>query len=144
MSFPIYRPDHPRAIATASKQHIISITHNIPFLVFTTGNQNSNSASNRIISRAAMSQKVAVKDESVKCRDAQLKSMYERCDTDKDGRLSKVELQKVLEELGVEFPRLRAKSVLWHADENEDGYISLNEFGTLVKYALTLSTIPKA
>lgn len=84
-------------------------------------------------------------DKSVETRsDAQLKSMYERCDTDKDGRLSQEELEKILIELGVEFPRLRAKSVLWHADENEDGYISLSEFRSLIKYALTLSTSKKA
>ncbi|KAG6626572.1 hypothetical protein I3843_15G054000 [Carya illinoinensis] len=91
-----------------------------------------------------MAQKVAVKDASAKCSDAQLKSMYERCEADKDGRLSQAELQNLLTEMGVEFPHLRAKSLLWHADENQDGSISLSEFGTLIKYALKLSTVPKA
>lgn len=70
----------------------------------------------------------------------QMKLIFERCDADQDGDLSKQELKKALDELGVEFPTLRAVSALWHADANDDGRISKNELAELVKYTSTLST----
>lgn len=71
----------------------------------------------------------------------QMTLIFERCDADEDGSLSKQELKKALAELGVEFPNLRAVSALWHADADEDGRISKNELAELVKYTATLSTI---
>ncbi|KAJ0085484.1 hypothetical protein Patl1_08973 [Pistacia atlantica] len=62
----------------------------------------------------------------------QLKSQFWRFDTDGDRRLSKQELNKAFNNLGLSFPAWRTWRALCHADENGDGYINEEEFNRLV------------
>lgn len=84
------------------------------------------------------------KGASITCSEEQIKLVFERCDSDQDGQLTKKELKKALSELGVEFPNVRAMSALWHADENGDGRVNPNELASLVKYASTLTSADNA
>ncbi|KAK7859643.1 calmodulin-like protein 4 [Quercus suber] len=77
---------------------------------------------------------------AITCGEEQMKNVFGRSDSDKDGYLSKQELKKAFSDLGVEFPSLRAMSALWHADDNGDNYISKKELAELVKYTSTMNT----
>lgn len=67
--------------------------------------------------------------------EAQLKSIFNRCDNNGDGRLSKQELRNAFAGLGSHLPGWRAGRGLNHADGNGDGYVSDEELDDLVKYA---------
>ncbi|XVE55914.1 hypothetical protein DITRI_Ditri03aG0195300 [Diplodiscus trichospermus] len=67
---------------------------------------------------------------------AQLKSIFKRFDTNKDGRLSKQELRNAFASLGSYLPGWRAVRGLHQADCDGDGYVSEDELDDLVKYAL--------
>ncbi|KAK2660323.1 hypothetical protein Ddye_006856 [Dipteronia dyeriana] len=66
----------------------------------------------------------------------ELKILFKRFDTDRDGRLSKQELNDANNSLGSRFWAWRAWRVLCHADANGDGYISEHELDCLVKYCV--------
>ncbi|OMO78957.1 Calcium-binding EF-hand [Corchorus capsularis] len=57
-----------------------------------------------------------------------VRDVFRYYDADKDGRLSKKELQNAFSTMGSRFPFLRALLALRHADSNGDGYISEEEF----------------
>ncbi|KAK8683811.1 hypothetical protein V6N13_039857 [Hibiscus sabdariffa] len=66
----------------------------------------------------------------------QVKGIFNRYDTNKDGFLRKQELKHTFACLGSRMPRLRALLALHHADVNGDGYIDQSEFNNLVTYTL--------
>ncbi|XP_021299254.1 probable calcium-binding protein CML10 [Herrania umbratica] len=68
----------------------------------------------------------------------QLKEVFRRSDSNKDGRLSKEELKKAFNELGSRVPVFRTLAALHHADENGDGYVSEDELDAVVQYAVGL------
>ncbi|KAA8537740.1 hypothetical protein F0562_027270 [Nyssa sinensis] len=70
--------------------------------------------------------------------DTQLKNIFKQHDTNKDGQLDKKELKEAFRHLGALIPAYRAGRALCHADYNGDGYISEQELGDLVNYALKL------
>ncbi|XWS25626.1 hypothetical protein CRYUN_Cryun27aG0084000 [Craigia yunnanensis] len=66
----------------------------------------------------------------------QVRGIFNRYDTNKDGRLSKQELKNAFASLGSRMPGVRTFLALQHADTNGDGYISAAEFEKLVDYTL--------
>ncbi|KAE8731338.1 putative Calcium-binding EF-hand family protein [Hibiscus syriacus] len=77
------------------------------------------------------------KHASVPITEAQVRGIFIRYDTNKDGLLSKDELKKAFACLGSRLPGVRAWLALQHADANGDGFINEAEFDKLVKYTLT-------
>ncbi|KAE8653974.1 putative Calcium-binding EF-hand family protein [Hibiscus syriacus] len=73
---------------------------------------------------------------SVRITEDQLRGIFIRCDTNKDGLLSKEELREAFACLGSRMPGVRAWLALQHADVNGDGFINEAEFDKLVKYTL--------
>ncbi|RVW40574.1 hypothetical protein CK203_081457 [Vitis vinifera] len=65
----------------------------------------------------------------------QQQRLLQKFDFDKDGRLSKKDLELGLRQMGLRFCRWRAGRALRHADLNKDRYISKDEINELVKYA---------
>ncbi|KAL6317688.1 hypothetical protein AAG906_030442 [Vitis piasezkii] len=65
----------------------------------------------------------------------QIKATFRGCDRDRDGRLSKEELNAGFQRLGSHLPCWRAWWALHRADANGDGYIGEGELDDLVKYA---------
>ena len=68
----------------------------------------------------------------------QLRGMFWRYDTNRDGKLSRKELKEAFNCLGSSIPGFRAHRALNRADENGDGYISEEEVEELVSYAVKL------
>ncbi|MBA0849491.1 hypothetical protein Goshw_016672 [Gossypium schwendimanii] len=73
---------------------------------------------------------------SVPITEEQVRGIFHRYDTNRDGLLSKQELKNAFSSLGSRMPGVRAWLALQHADVNGDGYISEAEFDKLVKYTL--------
>lgn len=65
----------------------------------------------------------------------QIKATFRGCDRDRDGRLSKEELNAGFQRLDSHLPCWRAWWALHRADANGDGYIGEGELDDLVKYA---------
>lgn len=59
-----------------------------------------------------------------------------RADRNRDGRLSKNELEIALKEFGSRWASYRARRCFRHADANHDGHISAAELDDLVAYIL--------
>lgn len=66
----------------------------------------------------------------------ELKAIFKRFDTYKDGRLSKQELRNAFASLGSHLPGWRAGRGLKQADGNRDGYVSDKELEVLLQYVL--------
>ncbi|GMJ02628.1 hypothetical protein HRI_003932000 [Hibiscus trionum] len=73
---------------------------------------------------------------SVPITEDQVRGIFLRYDTNKDGLLSKEELKNAFASLGSRMPGVRAWLALQHADVNGDGFINEAEFDKLVKYTL--------
>ncbi|KAI9201764.1 hypothetical protein LWI28_028892 [Acer negundo] len=73
----------------------------------------------------------------------QLRGMFWRYDTNKDGKLSRKELKDAFNYLGASIPGWRAHRALHHADDNGDGYISEEEVDELINYAVKLGYVVK-
>lgn len=73
---------------------------------------------------------------SVPITEEQVRGIFYRYDTNRDGLLSKQELKNAFASLGSLMPGVRAWLALQHADVNGDGYINEAEFDKLVKYTL--------
>ncbi|KAK0577525.1 hypothetical protein LWI29_034382 [Acer saccharum] len=73
----------------------------------------------------------------------QLRGMFWRYDTNRDGKLSRKELKEAFNCLGSSIPGFRAHRALNRADENGDGYISEEEVEELVSYAVKLGYVVK-
>ncbi|KAJ0046146.1 hypothetical protein Pint_04813 [Pistacia integerrima] len=66
----------------------------------------------------------------------QLQGMFKMFDKDKNGILTRQELNEAFSKLGSKFPAWRTWRTVRHADANGDGCISEQEINELVKYAL--------
>ncbi|KAB1199686.1 putative calcium-binding protein CML10 [Morella rubra] len=66
----------------------------------------------------------------------QLRGMFKRFDTNRDGRLNRQELRNAFRGLGSAASGWRAFRAIGHADGNGDGQISESELDNLVEYAL--------
>ncbi|CAN6721550.1 unnamed protein product [Malus baccata var. baccata] len=66
----------------------------------------------------------------------QVMEVFKSSDKDGDGRLSKEELKASFKKLGSRWSSFRAWRALGHADANKDGFISMEEIGELLSYAL--------
>ncbi|TYJ49299.1 hypothetical protein E1A91_A01G124900v1 [Gossypium mustelinum] len=73
---------------------------------------------------------------SVRITEEQVRGIFHRYDTNRDGLLSKQELKNAFSSLGSPMPGVRAWLALQHADVNGDGYINEAEFDKLVKYTM--------
>ncbi|EXC19757.1 putative calcium-binding protein CML27 [Morus notabilis] len=71
----------------------------------------------------------------------QLKDVFKKHDTNKDGLLSREELTKAFSSLGSFFPSWRASRALSHVDKNRDGFVDENEFSDLVRYVAQLGYV---
>ncbi|KAH7567411.1 hypothetical protein ACOSP7_010713 [Xanthoceras sorbifolium] len=71
----------------------------------------------------------------------QLKGMFRRFDTNRDGQFTRQELKDAFHSLGSKFPSWRAFRALYHADANGDGFISEHEFTELLNYAIRLGYV---
>ena len=69
----------------------------------------------------------------------QMRELFESCDANGDGKLSKPELRAAFNKLGALIPRFRAHQGMAVADGNGDGFIDLddNELEDLIKFALS-------
>ena len=66
----------------------------------------------------------------------QLKNIFEKHDTKKDGKLSMKELKSAFQELQSRLPRFRAEVAMRKCDKNNDGYIEFGkELDAVVAYA---------
>ncbi|MBA0759643.1 hypothetical protein Gotri_022497 [Gossypium trilobum] len=72
---------------------------------------------------------------SVPITEEQVRGIFHRYDTNRDGLLSKQELKNAFSSLGSRMPGVRAWLALQHADVNGDGYINEAEFDKLVVFA---------
>ncbi|KAL6296272.1 hypothetical protein ACE6H2_004414 [Prunus campanulata] len=70
--------------------------------------------------------------------------VFKSHDKNGDGQLSKDELNAAFKELGSKWPSIRASLAKHYADDNRDGFISIEkELSKLVKYVLNLNyTLP--
>ncbi|CAN6539921.1 unnamed protein product [Malus baccata var. baccata] len=69
----------------------------------------------------------------------QILKIFKRYDKNGDGQLSKAELKEAFAELGAIWPAFRAWDGRRHADDNGDGFISIDkELDKLVDYAVGL------
>lgn len=69
----------------------------------------------------------------------QIMGIFLRHDKNGDRQLSKAELGEAFDELGAKCPPVRAWLARHYADDNHDGFISIdNELNKLVKYVLEL------
>ncbi|CAL8996383.1 unnamed protein product [Prunus brigantina] len=69
----------------------------------------------------------------------QIRDVFKRHETNGDGQLSKEELDAAFDELGAKWPPFRAWFAQRYADDNGDGFISIDkELSKLVEYALGL------
>ncbi|KAI5354493.1 hypothetical protein L3X38_007388 [Prunus dulcis] len=72
----------------------------------------------------------------------QIREVFKRHDKNGDGQLSKQELDAAFDELGAKWPPFRAWFARRYADDNGDGFISIDkELSKLVDYALELKYI---
>ncbi|KAI9200722.1 hypothetical protein LWI28_012310 [Acer negundo] len=78
---------------------------------------------------------------SVPLTEDQLKGIFRRFDTNKDGQFTRQELTDAFHSLGSKFPSWRAFRALHHADANGDGFISKDEFSELLNYAIKLGYV---
>ncbi|KAL6296269.1 hypothetical protein ACE6H2_004411 [Prunus campanulata] len=66
--------------------------------------------------------------------------LFKSHDKNGDDQLSKVELNAAFKELGSKWPSIRASLAKHYADDNRDGFISIEkELSKLVKYVLKLN-----
>ncbi|KAK3231391.1 hypothetical protein Dsin_003272 [Dipteronia sinensis] len=86
---------------------------------------------------------IYVKQEPIPYTMEQLRGMFWRYDTNRDGRLSRKELKEAFNCLGSSIPGWRAHRALNRADDNGDGYISEEEVDELVSYAFKLGYVVK-
>ncbi|KAK2660310.1 hypothetical protein Ddye_006843 [Dipteronia dyeriana] len=75
------------------------------------------------------------------CTMEQLRGMFWRYDTNRDGKLSRKELKEAFNYLGAFIPGWRAHRALNHADGNGDGYITEEEVDDLVNYVVKLGYV---
>ncbi|ONI33633.1 hypothetical protein PRUPE_1G437200 [Prunus persica] len=70
----------------------------------------------------------------------QIMNVFKSHDKNGDAQLSKEELKEAFKELGSKCPPLRAWFAKNYADDNRDGFISIDkELSKLVKYVLKLN-----
>ncbi|KAG2666380.1 hypothetical protein I3760_15G057000 [Carya illinoinensis] len=82
------------------------------------------------------------KGDQVPCTEAELKAIFEKHDDNKDGKLSRSEVQAAFQELGSRWPWFRAKDGFRHADQDKNGYIDIKtELKLLVAYAANCNYI---
>ncbi|KAL4332080.1 hypothetical protein GQ457_07G021010 [Hibiscus cannabinus] len=67
---------------------------------------------------------------------AEILSLFESCDVNRDGKLSKEEVKAGFERLKSRFPGFRTQRAFKVADKNGDGFISKPELQELVDYVL--------
>ncbi|TQD98468.1 hypothetical protein C1H46_015923 [Malus baccata] len=82
---------------------------------------------------------LSVDQPEVPYTEEQIRKVFKSFDKNTDGQLSKAELQAAFAKLGAKWTSVRAWLSLWHADDNGDHFISLdNELDKLVDYVLKL------
>lgn len=67
--------------------------------------------------------------------EVQLTNIFNKCDLNGDGYLTKEDLTEAFRQLGSTFPGYRANRALYRADKNGDGLIDKKELDQLVEYA---------
>ncbi|KAI5656208.1 hypothetical protein M9H77_25001 [Catharanthus roseus] len=75
-------------------------------------------------------------DNKVEMTLEEFKKWLMRFDENKDGRISRQELQDAMRATGVWFSRFKSKDGLKSADKNHDGFIDGNEINNLKEFAL--------
>ncbi|KAB2614364.1 calcium-binding protein CML10 [Pyrus ussuriensis x Pyrus communis] len=80
--------------------------------------------------------KIVEKNVQIPWTKEQVMEVFKSFDKDEDGRLSKEELKASFKKLGSLWSSFRAWRALGHADANKDGFISMQEIGELISYAL--------
>ncbi|PHT66476.1 hypothetical protein T459_30901 [Capsicum annuum] len=65
----------------------------------------------------------------------EFKEWLKKFDVDKDGKISKEELQEVVRSTGGRFCRIKGWRGMKFADTNESGFIDENELNNLVEFA---------
>ncbi|BFG18414.1 hypothetical protein CerSpe_046880 [Prunus speciosa] len=74
------------------------------------------------------------------CTEDLIMKVFKSHDKNGDGQLSKDELNAAFKELGSKWPSIRASLAKHYADDNRDGFISIEkELSKLVKYVLKLN-----
>ncbi|KAK4493128.1 hypothetical protein RD792_018019 [Penstemon davidsonii] len=62
---------------------------------------------------------------------AELRRVFAMFDRNGDGRISRKELSQSLEKLGIHIPEKELIQMIEKIDANRDGYVDVDEFGTL-------------
>lgn len=65
-----------------------------------------------------------------------IREILNKADKNKDGNISRAELEEAVRELHSRFPLFRSWCGLQHADANNDGQINPSEMDDLVRYLL--------
>ncbi|KAL6296271.1 hypothetical protein ACE6H2_004413 [Prunus campanulata] len=77
---------------------------------------------------------------SVPYTEEQIRNVFKRHDKNGDGQLSKDELEAAFDELGSKWPAVRSWFAQRCADDDGDGFVSIEkELSKLVKYVLKLN-----
>ncbi|GMH99642.1 hypothetical protein TrVE_jg1817 [Triparma verrucosa] len=77
----------------------------------------------------------------------QMKKLFDKIDTDKSGSINSTELQKALNEAGMDVNVLTVQAMMYSADKDSDGTISKEEWHALIEKILddrTPNTMDKA